>query len=334
MELFFRNAAIAGGLLGLTLLCGLARKRPWVALIPIVGAVSCALGFHWLPAEPLTGAPVLEFTTLATWLLLGFAGRTAQPMLPRSAGMAALLGGALLGDLAAIALLAPRAPNGRTAVRMALVASAGGLLSPIGSPVTVLFASPAELAPLAALLALVAWPGGERVEGEGSAPASALLLATALFTTATPTWTPLILLGGSALMLAMGARRAKVTPVPWGALAWIGGVAVVAWSARHAGLSEQLLFGLESVEGAAWLTPALFGGAFVVAAVGGEPGGALMAASILDTTAHALPRFDLALAVGLGVGGLGPVLLSRGPWREALIPLTLQVAVALAWLMV
>ncbi len=334
MDLLVRNATAGGVLLGLALLLGLGRRWSAVAVLPVLGAAGCAVAFHWVPVERLAGAPVVELGTLSAWLLLGFAGRAARPMLPRSAGLAALVAGALLGDLAAVALLAPRAQDGRTAVRIALVASAGGLLSPIGTPVTLLLVSSAEVAPLAVLLALVAWPGGCRIDGEGSAPASALLAAIALFAAARPELAPLVLVVGSVVLGLMGRRSLGLSKLPFEALAWVGAITFVAWSVRHSGLFEQALVGIEMVEQRAWLDPLLFGAAFVFGAVAGEPAGALVVASMLDTAAHPLPPVALPLAVGLGVGGLGPLLLCRGPLREALLPLSLQVAVALAWLVV
>jgi len=327
------NAVVGGVLAGAFLLFWQPRRWWWLVGIPVVAAIGCAIGLGWMPARPLDGAPTLEAGTLLAWLALGFAGRAAGPMLPRSAGVAAVLGGALLGDLAAIALLSPRAPDGKTAVRMALVASAGALLSPIGTPVTLLLASPTELAPLAVLLALVAWPGGARVDGTGSVPASVVLLSTALLAAAWPDHVLWTLLGGAALCALMGRSHLRTVKLPLGGLAWVIGAAVVAWSARHSGAFAEVLISVEWAQGAAWLEPAAFGiGA--LAGMGSEPAGALLAASLVDTTAGGPPPQTLALAVGVAIGGLSPIALTGGPWRAAVVPYLLQLLVALVWLMV
>ena len=333
MEPFLRNLAVGGGLLAVTALLALGRRRWWAAVLPLGGAVGLAVGLRWMPFEPLAGAPVPEVATLLVWVLMGCAARVARPMLPRNAGLAALIAGGLMGDIAAMVLLAPRAPDGRTAARMACVASAGALLSPIGTPATLLLVGPAELAPVAALLALVAWPGARRLDGSGSPTASILLVATAAAAAAWPHGSITAMAFCAALLAGLGLRAQRTLRLPWGRLLFLVAVSAVAWSARHAGLWEQAIAGVERVAGASWLDPALAAGAFLLAALVGEPTAALALASMLDTAAHPLPPLALPLALGVGVGGLGPLLLSGARVREALVPLSLQLAVAAACLL-
>lgn len=332
MEEFARNAAIGGGLLGLLAVLGPWRRFAPLAVVPALAAVGCAVGFGWAPVDPAPSSSVL---TLVLWLVLGLLARAANVWMPRHAGVAAVVGGLLLGDLATALLLGPRCKDGETAIRVALVASGAAIISPIGTPATLMLGTSPALLALAVPLVLVAWPRAE-LDGGGSKAALGVLtglVGLLLFLPAHTT--PWILLGGCVPLLGLALRGLRTTPVPWGPLVWVLGAAVLLTSVDHAGTLNEAAIGIE------WLldiAPAatrygLFGVAAFAAAVAGEGAGSLAAADLLSTFVElgAAPR--AVLIAGLGIGGLGPVLLARGDhaWGPLWRPWVMQLGVGAVW---
>ena len=329
MEEFARNAVVGGVLLGLIGLLGPFRRRALVALIPLGAALGAAIGFGFRPVEP---AAPLDLAALLPWLLLGITARAARPWLPRQAGVAAVLGGLVLGDLATALLLGPRCADGRTAIRVALVASGAALVSPIGTPSCVLMSTSPELVALAVALILVAWPRGELTPAEGRPAVTALLAALAVAAWFVPIWP---VLGGAIVLGLVGLRDLRSTPIPWGPIAWIAGAGVVVQLVDHAGTLAEVAVGLEWLTGLMpqAMSAATFVVAVVAAALMGEGAASLAGATLLDTYVGGLPHG--VVMIGLTVGGLGPVLLARGehglgpmwtPWLA-------QVVLAGLWVM-
>jgi hypothetical protein len=329
------EAALVGGVTGgLCLVAVLFGRWRWgwiVALALALGGLGFLVAFEGSPAPALAGSPWLSALLLGGWLLLGrlLAGCGGLALGPVP-GLAALACGALAGDLAAVALLSQRAEDPRQSARLALTASAGGLLTGVGSPATLLVAHPAQLWPLALAAALVAWPRG-RLAADGRPGLTLALLAVAA-----GSWfhAPAALAAGLAVAgIAWVTSEDRDGPKPKGALLHLALLAVLAGLAGYAG-------GLWGAEwGLAWAMaqePAL-GGPLVVlagwllAAAGGEPAAALLASAIVD--APLLPRVPgvaPALAAGIGLGGVGPLLLA-GAWREGRRIWGLQLLVALVW---
>ncbi|MCP4803989.1 MAG: hypothetical protein GY913_08850 [Proteobacteria bacterium] len=318
----------------------LAVLGPWrrfapLAVVPALAAVGCAVGFAWAPVDPAASPNVL---TLVLWLVLGLLARAANVWLPRQAGVAAVVGGLLLGDLATALLLGPRCKDGETAIRVALVASGAAIVSPIGTPATLILGTSPALVALAVPLVLVAWPRGE-LDGGGNKTALGVLtglVGLMLFLPADTT--PWVLLGGCVPLLGMGLRSLRTTPVPWGPLAWVLGAAVLLTSVDHAGTLNEAAIGIEWLFG---IAPAatrygLFGVAALSAAVAGEGAGSLAAADLLSTFLELGPAPRAALVAGLGIGGLGPVLLARGDhaWKPLWRPWLLQLGAGVIWVAV
>lgn len=337
-----------GVILGLATLLAPARHRVWWLGLPVVAVVLAAVFGLNLQAGGLAGLPWEETGSILAWLLLGHCARVAGgPVLPRSWGLVAALAGWLMGDLGAAALLAGLIADRGTAIRAALVASAAALISPIGTPVSLVVVDPAYFGPLPIFLALVAWPVGALPERQGRVSVSLILGSAA----ALVAWIPsqrLIFLAAAAALLAFLARKnlqAERFPAGEGVFAIAAGV--LAWGARHGGLSRELLAGLELLQGA---LPDAANGLFATAGVllgllMGETAGAPLIHSMLGASANPPdPAMLSCVAAGLAVGGLGPLLMvwrhhpgnengsPRPPfWREALRPYLMQVVVVVAW---
>lgn len=207
-----RNAAALGGLLGLTVLLGPARLRwPWLGPALALLALGTAAGLGALaPGAPLAPFPVEAALTLAGWFLLGSAARAAGgPRLPRHPGYAALLAGILMGDLAAAAWILPAVRDRALGARLAMVAAAGGLMSPIGTPARLLLSGLPELGWMPALLVLLVFPLGSTSAPElprGRLAVSAVLLAV-MGVAFTPEWRLPAVVGGAVLL---GDRKSVV----------------------------------------------------------------------------------------------------------------------------
>jgi hypothetical protein len=343
-ELIVQNATAAGVLLGGTLLLGLTRLRWWAALPVLLGSLGLILGMGSLPEPPLTAFPGRGLLTLLLWLAFGVAARAARPLLPRSLGVAAVVAGALMGDLAAALLLAPQARDARTAARVGLCCAAGGLLSPMGTPATLLLVEASLLAPIALPLALLAWPRGQRDQA-GSLPATGLLATLTVLASVLPELRLPLLALGAAMLAALG--RARLRPIlaetPMALFGWLVAAAVAAWAALHLGLLQQIQVGLETtLDVLPDQGPVLVAGAAsLVSLLAGEGAGALLLEATLGATwtgpSESLPT---ALALGLAVGGVGPAWLALGAGGHRLaerlrwlaLPLALQLAAALLWL--
>ena len=180
----------------------------------------------------LDGGPWEALWVLLAWVEFGALVRWAGGFPLRGPlGPLAFLGGALIGELPATILLAPRAADARTRVRVALTASAGALLSPVGSPVTLLVLEPGSLGALPFLLAALAWPRGWAQDNARGAvlplTRSGLSANLAVFLAVVGS----LLLGGSGLwtlatvaaLLLWNRKHIAVlaSPNPWGLEAWI-----------------------------------------------------------------------------------------------------------------
>lgn len=346
-----RNMVAFGVILGLALLLGPLRKRAWWVGIPFVlAAVGALVGLDMWVGH-LVALPWEQAGTVLAWLLMGHCARAAGgPVLPQSWGLVAALCGWMMGDLGATALMVGLVADRETAIRCALVASAAAMISPIGSGVSLILIDPALFGPLPVLLALVAWPVGGSSERSGRALVSLLLGATA----AAVLWFPefrLVWLAGSASVLAfVGRDHLAPERFPAGDGVMVVAMALVAWGLRHAGLSREILVGLEllreSVPAAANGILALLGVALSMLL--GESASAPLLDSILGaSTVPPDPQVLGPMAAGVAIGGLGPLWIvwryhgesenSARPavpfWRQVMRPFGMQLIIVLAWAM-
>jgi len=345
MAAFALVAGVTGGAAAMSLLAGRARWGWAWALIWAAVGVGALIMLSPPQLSPLGIAGELSAGRLALlfgWYLYGALSREAAGRIPRRhLGAFALLGGALLGDLAAAAVIAGAVQDKRLAARAALVASAAGLLTGVGTAATLLVASPGALIAPAALAIAVAWPrgaeagavsGGDGEDGPWLRPLAPLALIGLL-----SLWQAPLALALGIVFVGWRTRLAGLKHLDWRPLVLLAAVTVAAWAAWRSGALWSAEWGI------AWLAsrapglaePLLLLVGALIAALGGEPAAALVGAEILQAPLY--PRFpELAgpLAAGLGLGGLGPLLISggwRAGWRIWLGQLTAAVLWAAAW---
>lgn len=317
----FLPAAVGlGCVLGVTLL--LARLERWwpLALGLAALAVGLAVGLQVLPqGAPLASWRGLDLAVLLGWLMLGAGARKLRPRLWGPLGLQAVVAGLVLGDLGAAALMAGLVEDPEKRARAALVASGAALLSPIGTPATLLMARPWELGLLPLALILVVWPRGE-ASSEGRIAVTVGLAAVA----GLALWSPLVV-AVAGLGVALWTRQ-----LPWRAMVWLAGLSVVAAAAQSSGAVHQLGLGLDYLVLAAGpdlAHLALAGAVSGIALLSGEAPAALVFQQVIEAN-HLFkdPALPALLAASVGVGGLigGPRAL-RLWWR--------QLAVLLVWVL-
>ncbi|MFT4979949.1 MAG: hypothetical protein ACI8S6_005861, partial [Myxococcota bacterium] len=150
---------------------GRGRRGLWALLALLIASYVGGLAVGALqPLDPLWLPQWTGLQSSALLLILWAAyGATAAAAggakMPGTPLFGAVLTGAVLGELAAAAVLTAGSTDRRSAARLALAASAGGLLGRVGDPAMLLLAAREPemmfmLAPLAILCVLVLFPGG------------------------------------------------------------------------------------------------------------------------------------------------------------------------------
>ncbi len=322
-------AGLSGGPLALALLLG--RRGPAAAWALLIAAAVAGwrLGVYTAAPSLLLEWPWSPLALALGWLLVGAAARRCGGLsLGPSLGLSALIGGALLGDVAAAGLIAGQVEDPRRAARAALVASAGAALSGIGTPATLLVARPGAIWPAALLCAAVAWPrgpGGARPAGRTGLTAGLAIAALISW------WSPaggLALAGGALLIAGAVPRLGRREALAAAQLAAVAGLSWLAWRSGALGIAERGLGWAAALPGGGAL-PALAG--WLAGAAGGEPAAALALAALGEAPLRpSWPGLGAAAAAGLSAGGLGPLLACgglRAGWRIWL----LQGATVAAW---
>lgn len=330
------NAVVAGALVAVAAVAGLLRKRWYVGVAVALIGLGTLLVRDLLPGSD-AGLPWEQAGALLAWLMLGHVARAAGgPILSSSWGFSAVMAGWLLGDIGAAALFAGLCADKKLAARCALVASGAALMSPIGTPTSLVLVDPAALGPLPVALALVAWPRGSMDDGKtpkGKLWVTAVLAMVAGAVNWMPEWRLLFLLLGIGALAAGNKGQVDADNFPSAQAAWVVAAMVVAWVVRTSGLGRFALDGAHE-----WLNlspsmgPITFaGGGVISAAMLGEAGAVPIALSVVDSTAGVSdPSVRLALAGGIGVGGLGPLIASGG-FKHGWKPWLMQVGLVLAW---
>jgi len=337
MAAFALIAGITGAAAALSLVAGRARWGwIWAAVCAAVGVG--ALYALSPPPSPLAMASepaALRLTLTVGWFVYGALLReSARPTLGRHLGTFAVFAGALMGDLTAAALIAGMVADKRLAARAALVASASGMLTGVGTVATLMLASPSLVIIPAALAIVVAWPRGVPVDPyEGRQERSHmvfLIAALSMFHAS------IALLVGIAV-IGWRTRFAGLKHLQWRPLVLLIAVSLATWAAWRSGALWSAEWGI------AWLAsrapglaePLLFLASALVSALGGEPAAAFIGGEILSAPLY--PRFSelaVPMAAGLGLGGLGPLLIVggwRAGWRVWLGQLTVGAIWAAAW---
>jgi len=276
---------------------------------------------------------------MGLWCVFGAVARTAGPLsIPGPPWLVAMVMGATLGEVPAAAILSVGARSPKGAARLALSAAGGGMIGRLGDPAMVILGEGhpmvlAVLLPLGVMCAYVVRPRSEDLvspEG-GNTARTRLVVAVALVALVPGAAMWAVLAGILGLAVLAGDRRGHVDLVSptWNIIAML-----LALLAIVAGLSEQIATGLEKVgEVADWMgPPALTLIAALCTAISDGTALALLADGTLDRAVSLdAPDLRIALAAGISVGGLGP-LIAAGSIRAGLRLWILQVVLAVAWL--
>ena len=295
----------------------------------VLGALAPADALY-LPAWTGLGGAMLS---LILWAMLGMLARAAGGVsLPGPPLLTAIAAGALIGELGAAAMIAGMTDK-RAAARLALAAAGGAMIGRIGDPALVLLFEPVgwSLAPLGLLLALVAVPGSPlpRLDGRPLITAAAAMVAVAAAFSGA--WLPHVLAAGCVLMAVLAGER--VRSVELKPVGWVSGVVVLALLATASGLTELAAWGIEYVQESlgGLLLPVLTAAGALVSLLADGAAGALLGTAIVDRALDLrVAGVPAALAAGLAVGGLTPLLIV-GALREGLVRWALQVLLAVLW---
>lgn len=331
------RAGLAVGIPLLALvLVGWSRRWRWLgalvlALAGLAGAVAMGVaGIFELPAimgwTGLTG-PV---GTVLLWSAFSVsAGLAVRRLPPGPPVLVALLTGAALGELGGALVFGRLAPEGAGRARLVLAAAAGGLAVRVGDPAALLLdvEQPLLLAALGLLAGLVVLPRAADLPGPSRGEGSLLPLLLAGLVSLSLVMVPALslpLLGlGAVVLLVLG--RPALDGELLGPLAWVCLGAVLVVLVAAAGIPEAAATGLEEVQelGGRWTQAVLAGLGLVLALLlDGPAAGLFTDATLRSALELRLSDPGLALAAGLGLGGLGPLVLGRclraGWWRLGL----------------
>ncbi len=163
MDPLIRNAIAGGALLLLALLAGRSRHR--VAIGWVCATISLALAGVWGFLDPVALRHDPTWPALGRlWAWVAFSMLAAAPvarLLARGPlGVRCVLLSALVGDVAATLWLAGRESSPSTRTRIALTASATGLVSPLATPSTLLLGTDSSRWLLVGVLWALCWPRG------------------------------------------------------------------------------------------------------------------------------------------------------------------------------
>ncbi|MDG1481455.1 MAG: hypothetical protein P8R54_17805 [Myxococcota bacterium] len=318
---------------------GSERVRSGTGLLIMIGLVlvsGLVLGslvpadLLFLPSWTGLGSGMLS---LVLWVLLGSLARVAGGVsLPGPPLLSAIAIGALVGEIGAAGMIAGISDK-RAAARLALAAAGGAMVGRVGDPALLLLMDQVgwSLAPLGLLTAMVAVPGGSlpRIEGHTVVTAAAAVVATAAIFAGD--FLPHVLAAGCLLMAGLAGGKLRVVDLrPVG---WCFGLTVLVLLSTASGLPELAAWGLELVQEilGSWRMPGLTAIGVLIAVLSEGISGALLTSAVLDRaldlTVEGVPT---ALAAGLAVGGLAPLVIV-GAVREGLLRWAVQVFLALLW---
>lgn len=340
MDPILRSYVIAGVVVAFGLTLGFFRRRPSAGVLALLSSGVCLFALGAFPkGDPLEALPGVEVARLGAALLMGALARAAGgPRLPVQRGLAAVVVGALLGGLNGAALIATLETDRARASRLALAAAAAGLLSPVGSPATLLLHAWPTLVPLALGMVALSLPGRVILQDKPVLPGRPivtlllLLVGVVAAVVSEPLWP---LLGGCALLAVLARREFGALPrlLSFASVVWVIAAGSVVGLARASGLlwqAQQGLVYMEGRDGAVGL--GVFLAAALVAMIGGELFAALAVSSLLGTWAGTPPTsLALPLIAGAAVGGLDAIFVSGGLMGAGMLRWLLRLGLALAW---
>ena len=339
-------ALAMGCLLALAAASGHWKKRRAVVASLLV-AVGAGVGLSWGSidgAARFQGGPWESLWLLLVWLEFTLLVQWAGGVPIRGPlGPLAFFGGAFVGELGAAVLLCPRAGDPGNRARVALTASAGAMMSPLGSPVTLLLVEPGHFGLLLPLvLAGVAWPRGWAMDDparphlpltRSGANRNAWIVAAVLLGVVVSSADLWVLFAGC-LLLMVGNIRTKGRPhESWGLQIWVTSVALLVFFTQSSGALWELKEGLGLLmeTGSSGLSEAAVLVGALTAIVGTEAGAAMISVGVADAGLQEVPGSIWSpYAAGLAVGGLAPLLASGGFLRGLRLWIV-QLGVVLLW---
>jgi hypothetical protein len=335
------------------LLFGAVAARRWrlrgAAAVALLAAIAGLVAGVLAPADvwvlPMYTGLQNELLLLLAWALFAaFARSVGLLRIPGPPVVVAVVLGALLGEIPAAAILSLAAKDKSAAARLALAAAGGGLIGRLGDPAMLLMGARQPqivltLAPLGLICAVLAWPkrgdlvaGG--VNGGLGGLGRCLLLSIVGIAALFPTFTlPALVLGTVALAIVSKHRRG---PIDLAAVAWsIVGLFLVL-IAIAGGAPEHAARGIELVAEplGAWFLPLITAAAAILSALTDGTAASLLCVSVMDRALSLRVEGTwAALAAGVAVGGLGP-LIAAGALRQGSLRWLAQLVAAVVYVAV
>jgi len=320
---------------------GWSQRWRWAGAL-ILGILALLLGAwkgvlvssdaSWLLAH---GGLSEALSQLVMWTVFAVLLRTlGRPVLHGHPMLIAPLMGALMGELAAAAILSAGARDPKGASRLALAAAGGAMWGRIGDPALLTLwnreFSPVVLALLGLVCVAIANPRSEDLETrkEIDPIVTGACIAVAILALTRELAMEGLAVGCGILLYQL---RGEVRKADWRPLGWLLGGALAVLVAVSGGVMALAGLGMEELQ-ALWgerlLMPVAGAGALLSAACGGESASLIAEAVIERSPGLQIEGLNTALVAGLAVGGLGPLVIA-GALKEGLVRWAVQVGAVL-----
>lgn len=328
------------------LMYGLISWTRWRLLggvVTVLVAIGLAFGLGVMGFSDLWVVPVgLGMTQplilLCLWIVFGAVARTAGPLdIPGPPLMVSMLMGATLGEVPAAAILGASARDAKGGARLAMAAAGGGMIGRVGDPAMLVFSESRPdilmfMAPLGLLCALLARPRREDlIQGDHQNRVRTLLVAAVALIALVPGLALYAIVGGIIGLGVLSSDRRG--PIEVGGSLWNLGAVVLGIIAVIGGGVEQVAVGIEWAQelGGAWGAPVLTLATALLTALTDGTAMSVVGQGVLDRALSLdAPGAVPAMAAGIAVGGLAPLIAARAlraGWKLWLG----QVALAILW---
>jgi hypothetical protein len=268
---------------------------------------------------------------LFMWTVFAILLRThGRPVLRGHPMLIAPLMGALMGELAAAAILSAGARDSKGAARLALAAAGGAMWGRIGDPALLTLwnrgFSPMVLAMFGLVCVAIASPETEDLESDEEVDpiVTGACIAVAVLAVSRELAMEGLAIGCGVLLYQLRGEVKKADLRP---LAWLLGGALtvlVAVSGGVMALAGLGLVELQAMWGEQLLIPLAGAGALLSAFCGGESASLIAVAIMERSPGLQIEGMFTALVGGLAVGGLGPLVVA-GALKEGLLRWAVQV---------
>ena len=322
-------------------LVGWSTRWRWLGAL-VLGGVASGIGLWKGALIPSDAVVLLEhgglgpaLAQLSLWTLFAVLLRAGdRPVFRGPPLLIAPVMGACMGELGAAAILSSSARDPKAAARLALAAAGGGMLGRIGDPAILVLwdkgISPVVLGLLGLICVAIAAPKPEDMVERG--PVDPVIAGTCIAVAGLAVFPGMVLqglaVGCGVLLFQLRSGIRRVDPRP---LCWMLGVSLTVLVALSGGVITLAGLGLEELQeiiGDRIMWALMGAGALMSTLCGGECA-SLLAESILSRR-PGLQSDGLytALAAGLAVGGLGPLVVA-GALKEGLLRWGVQVLAVL-----